>query len=688
MPTPPDRTRPPRGRLAVLPLAAALLAAASTPEADGAGADRATAHAPAVTASVTAVEARNRPAGRIAYRIRYSCSATAAPCKGVRLTAAPPEARSPGGGVVPGSGRGTENPDTRTVTGGGPVVFDLRDLRGGTTGEVEVDWRLPDRAKRTAYRQTVRLTADGRPDAHLTSGAATTGAPGFAAALRLVDPPHSARAGEPATYELHDCAPAHGYRDLRLRVALPRGAAFKSATGGGTWDQASSTVTWHARRPSPNDCDRPRRTYSFQVVHPSSDRPGPSDVRLDATATATAPDGPVTAGRTLVHTLDDRRAPEQPRPRTGHGSSAVADLFVRTRQTPEWSRHARLPATPDAGPIDHRVRITDRGGGRLGDLVVYDLLARDGDTASGARPDARPRGSTWRPRFARTTDVPAGVQVAYSASGNPCRPELFPDGQGPCENDWTTAPPPDPSRVRALRFKAPALPDGGRRPLRVDYRMTAPDEPAGAGPGTAHADVAWHATRRDAPGGTHPLLPATSRAAALDRYDGRVTGRAWSDADRDGRRQPDERPLRGVEVTLLDAEGTETATTRTAADGSYALAAPFGRYTLAFARPEGRAFTRRAASGDPAADSAVHPRTGRTTAVTTPDRPDALANAGLLEPRSAGSAVLGGPRQQEAAPERTGFPVLEPALAAVAAALLGLATLARRRRRSEPRGEG
>ncbi|WP_016906070.1 SdrD B-like domain-containing protein [Streptomyces xiaopingdaonensis] len=677
MPTPPDRTRPLRGALAALPLAAALLAAAPTPDADGAGAYRATAHAPAVAATVAAVEGRSRPAGRIAYRIRYSCSSTTAPCKGVRLTAAPPDDGSPDGGVVPGSGRGTENPDTRSVTGGGPVVFDLRDLRGGTTGEVEVDWRLPDRAERTAYRQTVLLTADGRPDAHLTSDAATTGAPRLAAALRLVDPPHSARAGEPATYELHDCAPAHGHRDLRLRVALPRGTAFKSATDGGTWDPASSTITWHARRPAPNDCDRPRRTYSFQVVHPPSDRPGPSDVRLDATATATAPDGPATAERTLVHALDDRRAPERPRPRTGHGSSAVADLFVRTRQTPEWSRHARLPAASDAGPIDHRVRVTDRGGGRLGDLVLYDVLAGDGDTASGARP-----------RFARTTDVPAGVQVAYSTSENPCRPELFPDGQGPCENDWATAPPPDPSRVRALRFEAPALPDGGRRPLRIDYRTTAPDDPAGAGPGTAHTGIAWHATRRDASGATHPLLPATSRAAALDRYDGRVTGRAWSDADRDGRRQPDERPLRGVEVTLLDAEGTETATTRTAADGSYALAAPFGRYTLSFAHPEGRAFTRRAASGDPAADSSVHPRTGRTTAVTTPDRPEAVANAGLLEPRSAGSAALGGPGQQETAPERTGFPVLEPALAAVAAVLLGLATLARRRRRSEPRGEG
>ncbi|WP_019548025.1 SdrD B-like domain-containing protein [Streptomyces sulphureus] len=680
MPTPPDRTRPLRGALAVLPLAAALLAAAPTPDADGAGADRATTHAPAVTASVSAVEPRSRPGGRIAYRIRYACSATAAPCKGVRLTAAPPEGGSPDGGVVPGSGRGTENPDTRSVTGGGPVVFDLRDLRGGTTGELEVDWRLPDRAQRTAYRQTVLLTADGRPDARLTSGAATTGAPRLAAALRLVGPP--ARADGPTTYELHDCAPALGYRDLRLRVALPRGTVFKSATGGGTWDPASSTITWQVRHPSPNDCDRPRRTYSFQVVPPPSDRPGPSDVRLDATATATAPEGPATARRTLVHPLDDRRASEQPRPRTGDGSSAVADLFVRTRQTPEWSRHARLPAAPDAGPIDHRLRVTDRGGGRLGDLVLYDVLARKGDTASGARP----RGSTRSPRFARTTDVPAGVQVAYSASENPCRPELFPDGQGPCEDDWTTAPPPDPSRVRALRFKAPALPDGGRRPLRIDYRMTAPDEPTGADPGATRADVAWHATRRDASGETHPLLPATSRAAVLDRYGGRVTGRAWSDADRDGRRQPDERPLRGVEVTLLDAEGTKTATTRTAADGSYALAAPFGRCTLAFAHPEGRAFTRRAASGDPAADSAVHPRTGRTTAVTTPDRPEALVNAGLLEPRSTGSPALGGPRQQEAAPERTGFPVLEPAVAAVAAALLGLATLARRRRRSEPHG--
>lgn len=91
------------------------------------------------------------------------------------------------------------------------------------------------------------------------------------------------------------------------------------------------------------------------------------------------------------------------------------------------------------GLADWGLTWTNTGAPTLHGVVLYDVFPRVGDTGvSGAQAGAA-RGSEFQPLLASIGALPAGVTVAYSASPDPCRPEVYP-GQGACANDWTTDP--------------------------------------------------------------------------------------------------------------------------------------------------------------------------------------------------------------------------------------------------------
>ena len=99
----------------------------------------------------------------------------------------------------------------------------------------------------------------------------------------------------------------------------------------------------------------------------------------------------------------------------------------------------------------------------------------------------------------------------------------------------------------------------------------------------------------DAPDADSATLPPGGADLTLDagfvtdaRPLGSVVGLVYVDADRDGVRDPGERPLGGVTVQLVDAGGNVVATTVTASDGSYRFdnVEP-GTYTLRQTQPDG-----------------------------------------------------------------------------------------------------
>jgi hypothetical protein len=96
-----------------------------------------------------------------------------------------------------------------------------------------------------------------------------------------------------------------------------------------------------------------------------------------------------------------------------------------------------------------------------------------------------------------------------------------------------------------------------------------------------------------------------------------VGDRVWLDQNRDGIHQPDE-PAASATVSLLTNAGNVVATTTTDAAGRYHFSnLRGGRYRLKFTHlPPNRAFTRRAASTDPALDSEPDPVTGLTPVFT------------------------------------------------------------------------
>jgi uncharacterized repeat protein (TIGR01451 family) len=91
---------------------------------------------------------------------------------------------------------------------------------------------------------------------------------------------------------------------------------------------------------------------------------------------------------------------------------------------------------PNATAIKYRVTLTNSGNVDLNNVVAYDVLPYIGDTGLTDGTASTPRGSTVQEILASVSGVPAGVDLSYSASENPARPQVYSGSTDP--DDWGT----------------------------------------------------------------------------------------------------------------------------------------------------------------------------------------------------------------------------------------------------------
>lgn len=110
-----------------------------------------------------------------------------------------------------------------------------------------------------------------------------------------------------------------------------------------------------------------------------------------------------------------------------------------------------VPVTAD--DITYRITVANSSAGALSGVVAYDVLPHVGDT--GLLPGSTPRGSQFDLTIASVESVSPGITMAYSASTNPTRPEVYPGAPGAVD-DWNA----DPVDKQALRMTVGALAAG------------------------------------------------------------------------------------------------------------------------------------------------------------------------------------------------------------------------------------
>lgn len=115
----------------------------------------------------------------------------------------------------------------------------------------------------------------------------------------------------------------------------------------------------------------------------------------------------------------------------------------------------------------------------------------------------------------------------------------------------------------------------------------------------------------------------------------------WYDANMDGIQDPDELPVKGVVVLLMDCEGNILDNTTTDANGYYEFCElDAGGYTINFVLPDNHVFSPMFIGGDPAKDSDPDPDTGMS--VCTPLLPGEFnhtIDAGIYVPVQEGCTL-------------------------------------------------
>ncbi len=92
------------------------------------------------------------------------------------------------------------------------------------------------------------------------------------------------------------------------------------------------------------------------------------------------------------------------------------------------------------GTAAYGIRWTNTGAPTLDGVVLYDIFPFVGDTGVSKAQATEQRGSEFAPTLVSVDPAPSGVTIAYSASTNPCRAEVYPGQPAGCVNDWTTNP--------------------------------------------------------------------------------------------------------------------------------------------------------------------------------------------------------------------------------------------------------
>ena len=188
-------------------------------------------------------------------------------------------------------------------------------------------------------------------------------------------------------------------------------------------------------------------------------------------------------------------------------AASAVSKHVRDIASPTWLGIGEIASTP-SGAAEYLIHWENAGQPPLADIVLYDILPFVGDTGTTAT-NTGPRGSAFSPEFTGLTSaLPAGASVQFSASGNPCRPEVYP-GQGACDNDWTA----DPavlggnSEVRALRIVLAGTWASGTS-VNIRFGMSIPS-------GTDSGRVAWNTVAQHALSGGLPLATAETGGVGI-----------------------------------------------------------------------------------------------------------------------------------------------------------------------------
>lgn len=190
-------------------------------------------------------------------------------------------------------------------------------------------------------------------------------------------------------------------------------------------------------------------------------------------------------------------------------ASAAATKGVRNTGDTTWET-GTTPIRLTSGSMEYLLSWRNAGQPTLDDVVLYDLLPQIGDAGATSVTAGESRGSTFEPRFTGIVGaIPAGMSIAYSASANPCRPEVMPTNPG-CDDDWVQ----DPAdlggngSVTALRVTLPGAHTTGSI-HSVVFGMEVPTE-AMAG------DIAWNTVAHRATLSGQPMSPAeTARVGAV-----------------------------------------------------------------------------------------------------------------------------------------------------------------------------
>ncbi|HVV90689.1 MAG TPA: DUF11 domain-containing protein [Solirubrobacterales bacterium] len=106
--------------------------------------------------------------------------------------------------------------------------------------------------------------------------------------------------------------------------------------------------------------------------------------------------------------------------------------------------------------------------------VIYDILPYVGDTGVDQGQSGVQRESEFATEFVEVVQpLPGEVEVEYSESTNPCRPEVDPGATG-CVEDWTADVPSEPGKVKALKFSSPETYKPGSPAQNVEIKVRLP----------------------------------------------------------------------------------------------------------------------------------------------------------------------------------------------------------------------
>jgi len=169
------------------------------------------------------------------------------------------------------------------------------------------------------------------------------------------------------------------------------------------------------------------------------------------------------------------------------------------------------------GSAEFTLDFVNSGNQTLNAVVIYDVLPFVGDTGISSATSAFSRGSQFPVTLSSAVTVTAmpGVAVAYSASSNPCRPEVNAAPPAGCDSNWVA----DPasigglSAVRAIRLTAPPVSTAFPFARRITAKYTVSTPPVNAG------EIAWNtaaAFALDSSGG-RSLLPVETPRVGLGR---------------------------------------------------------------------------------------------------------------------------------------------------------------------------